>query len=136
MSPVCEVAIVGGGPVGAALALSLHAAGVETLLIEAREAGGPRAGLRPLALSYGSRLILERIGVWDALGAPTPIARIHIPQRGRFGRTVVESDEARLPALGYVTDYASVVAAFDSEVERRGLHSIRGARVTAIAHDP
>jgi 2-octaprenyl-6-methoxyphenol hydroxylase len=135
----CEVAVVGGGPVGAALALSLHAAGVDTLLIEAREAAAPVTPVtlvRPLALSYGSRLILERIGVWDRLSAATPIERIHISQRGRFGRTVLDAKEASLPALGYVADYASVVAALDSAVDRSGLKVVRGARVSAIAHDP
>jgi 2-octaprenyl-6-methoxyphenol hydroxylase len=131
----CAVAIAGGGPVGAALALALHAAGIDALLIEARERGHSRTIVRPLALSYGSRLILERIGVWDALAAATPIARIHISQRGRFGRTVLDAREAGVPALGYVTDYARVVVAFDEAVERAGVRVIRGAQVTALAHD-
>lgn len=132
----CEVAIAGGGPVGAALALALHAAGVDTLLLEAREAAAPVTLTRPLALSHGSRLLLERLGVWDTLPAPTPIARVHISQRGRFGRTVLDAQEASLPALGYVTDYARVVAAFDAAVERAGVRVLRGARVTGLAHDP
>lgn len=135
-SRTCEVAVVGGGPVGAALALALAAAGIDTVVLEAREASAPVATLRPLALSHGSRLILERLGVWDALAGATPIRRIHISQRGRFGRTVLDADEASLPALGYVTDYAGVVAAFDAAVARAGIEVIRGARVASIAHDP
>src|SRR3954470_15975481 len=109
----CDVAVVGGGPVGAALALALHASGLQVLVLEAREAAAPAAMVRPLALSHGSRLIIERLGVWESFSDATPIERIHISQRGRFGRTVLESSESQLPALGYVTDYASVVAAFD-----------------------
>ena len=131
----CEVAIAGGGPVGAALALALHAEGVDTLLIEARPASATPAMVRPLALSHGSRLILERLGAWDALSDATPIERIHISQQGRFGRTVLDAAEASLPALGYVSDYSSVVAALDAAVEASGVRTIRGARVTAIAHD-
>lgn len=133
----CEVAIAGGGPVGAALALALHAVGVDTLLLEARKAAAPPLALkRPLALSHGSRLLLERLAIWNALPAPTPIARVHISQRGRFGRTVLDAKEASLPALGYVTDYSSVVAIFDRAVEDAGVRVLRGARVTGLAHDP
>jgi 2-octaprenyl-6-methoxyphenol hydroxylase len=135
-SRTCEVAVAGGGPVGAALALALNASEIDTLVLEARGASAKVDTVRPLALSHGSRLILERLGVWDALQAATPIRRIHISQRGRFGRTVLDAEEASLPAFGYVTDYASVVAAFDAAVERAGIEVIRGARVTSIAHDP
>ena len=136
MQRTFDVVVIGSGPVGAALALTLHAAGINTLLLEAREGAAPRGSLRPLALSHGSRLILERIGVWSALDAPTPIENIHVSQRGRFGRTLLSRDEAALPALGYVTDYARLVESFDTEVARRGVNALRGARVTAVSHDP
>jgi 2-octaprenyl-6-methoxyphenol hydroxylase len=136
----CDVAIAGGGPVGAALALALHAAGVDVVLLEARDGapGSAPAALRPLALSHGSRLVFERMDVWDALTPPgrvTPIERIHISQRGRFGRAVLSASAAALPALGYVTDYASLVAVLDAAVRDSGVKVVRGARVTTIAHD-
>jgi 2-octaprenyl-6-methoxyphenol hydroxylase len=135
----CDVAIAGGGPVGAALALALHAAGVDVVLLEARDASkAPAPGaLRPLALSHGSRLIFERLGVWEAVTAlgVTPIERIHVSQRGRFGRALLSAAAAKVPALGYVTDYSSLVAALDAAVRDSGVTVVRGARVTAIAHD-
>src|ERR1700738_2088990 len=100
-----DVVVVGGGPVGAALSLALHAAGVGVLLLEARERPAQSGNLRPLALSYGSRLIFERLGVWPELSPATPIASIHISQRGRFGRTELTAREAGLPHLGYVVAY-------------------------------
>lgn len=135
MSPFYDVVVVGGGPVGAALALELHASGFSIALLEAREHVGAATGLRPLALSYGSRLIFERLGIWDALGAATPIERIHVSQRGRFGRALLTAAQARLPALGYVTDYATLVSTLDAAVDRAGLNAVRGARVTTLAHD-
>jgi 2-octaprenyl-6-methoxyphenol hydroxylase len=135
----CDVAIAGGGPVGAALALALHAAGVDVVLLEARDASKAPApsALRPLALSHGSRLIFERLGVWEAVTAlgVTPIERIHVSQRGRFGRALLSAAAAKVPALGYVTDYSSLVAALDAAVRDSGVTVVRGARVTAIAHD-
>ena len=58
------VAIVGGGPVGLALALMLHRAGIGSEVIDARPAGAANDDRRVLALSHGSRQILERLGAW------------------------------------------------------------------------
>jgi len=129
-----DAVVIGAGPVGAAAALELHAAGFGVLLIEARAVGTVVSDERPLALSYGSRLILERLGAWDALAPATAIARIHVSQRGRFGRAVLSASEASLPALGYVVDYAGLVSALDRRLGDTGVRSLRGARVTSVAH--
>lgn len=101
-----DVLIVGGGPVGGALALALRNCGLKLGVLETRPPNAATDDPRPLALSHGSRLILERLGVWQVLQPATPIARIHVSQRGGFGRVVLDAAEARLPALGYVLDYA------------------------------
>ena len=131
-----DVAVVGGGPVGSALALALHARGLGAVVIETRAAAFAPAQFRPLALSYGSRLILERLTAWEGLLRKTAIGRIHISQSGRFGRTVLTAAEAHLPALGYVTDYAALVALLESAVAATGIQVIRGASVSGIAHGP
>jgi len=101
--PNVDVAIAGGGPVGGALALALSESAVSVARI-ADEAG---IADRPIALSHGSRLILERLGAWDRGG--TPIETIHVSQQG-FGRTVIRCSDYALPALGYVVSYSDVVA--------------------------
>ena len=135
-----DVAVVGGGPVGAAAALELASTGADVLLIEAREPGATVADSRPLALSHGSRLILDRLGVWATLQDVTPIDRIHISQRGGFGRTVFTAAEAQLPALGYVLDYPRLASALTDAISRaegrKKLRVLRGARVSSIAHEP
>ena len=80
------------------------------LLVEAAPEGA--GGFRPIALSHGSRLLLESIGVFGAMQA-TPIETIHVSQAGGFGRTVIRREEFGVPALGYVLDavaLASVLA--------------------------
>jgi 2-octaprenyl-6-methoxyphenol hydroxylase len=79
------------------------------------QAGGAPPAFRPIALSQASRLILERLGAWGAFPA-TPIASIHVSQAGAFGRTRMEAREAGVPALGYVTQYADLVAALRARV--------------------
>ena len=99
-----DVAIAGGGPVGCALALALSGSPVSV----ARIAGEAEFADRPIALSYGSRLILERLGAWNSVRS-NPIETIHVSQRG-FGRTVMRCTDYSLPALGYVSAYSELVA--------------------------
>jgi len=121
-----DVLIVGGGPVGAALALALRGSGLAVGLLEARAAKAAREDLRPIALSYGSRLILERLGVWEPLASATPIRRIHVSQQGGFGRVELDAAETQLPALGYVLDYGRLAAALAEALDAgEGCHPIR-----------
>ena len=52
-----KILIVGGGPVGAVLALSLQQSGIACTVLEARKKGASHGDMRALALSDGSRLI-------------------------------------------------------------------------------
>src|SRR5688572_33175605 len=102
------ILIVGGGPVDVTLALALQAMEISATILEAREKGAFYKDQRALALSYGSRLILERLGVWSELEAQaTAINTIHISQRGSFGRTLLKADDQGQPALGYVLAYGA-----------------------------
>jgi 2-octaprenyl-6-methoxyphenol hydroxylase len=106
MSEKFDVAIVGGGMVGASLAVALAPLGVRVALIEAQSfdaATQPSFDERTTALSNGSRRILQTLDVWDRLeDAATPIARIHVSDQGRFGFARLDAREQGLPAMGYV----------------------------------
>ena len=108
------VIIVGGGPVGATLALTLQQKGIAVTMIEARAEGAAYQDQRALALSYGSRAILEKLGVWASLDAQaTAIDTIHISQRGSFGRSLLKAQDHDLQALGYVLSYGALTKALD-----------------------
>lgn len=128
MPETADIGIVGGGPVGSALALALRDSGLRTVLLEARATGGSDA--RPLALSYGSRLILERLGVWPALAAAaTPIRNIHVSQRGGFGRVGLSATEAGLADLGYVVDYGQLARVLAQAAAASSVQCLAGAAV-------
>lgn len=99
-----DIVIVGGGLVGASLALALAPAGRRVALIEA---AAPPAGVsswdeRCIALNAASQRIFAALGVWDALAAQAePILSTHISEQGRFGVARFSAQEAGLPALGY-----------------------------------
>jgi 2-octaprenyl-6-methoxyphenol hydroxylase len=108
-----DVLVRGAGPVGCVAALALRSSGKETRIVSDK---GPAAAFRPIVLSYASRLILERVGVWRAL-APTAIDTIHVSQAGGFGRTVFDARDAGVPALGYVLEYSALLHALRSSVQ-------------------
>ena len=108
------LAIIGGGLVGASLALALQdgakARGWTIELIEPFEPGNeyqPSYDARSTALSYGTRLIYERLGVWERIAQRAePITHIHVSDRGRAGSTRLEAKNQHVPALGYVVENA------------------------------
>jgi 2-octaprenyl-6-methoxyphenol hydroxylase len=127
-----DIVIVGGGPVGAAVAIALQGSGFTVLVLEARTDTGGGNDARTLAMSYGSRLILERLGVWSRIEPVTPIETIHVSQRGGFGRTLLSAQELDLPALGYVVRYAGLQQAFGNALEAGPATLMAGAEVIAM----
>jgi 2-octaprenyl-6-methoxyphenol hydroxylase len=117
-----NIIIVGGGPVGSVLALALQQQGVLFTMLEARAKGASHADTRALALSYGSRLILEKLGVWDAVEAKaTAINTIHISQRGGLGRTKFNAADHGQEAMGYVLPYGALTKALDGVLDLKNV---------------
>jgi len=106
-----DVVVVGGGLVGASFACALSArSAANPLRILVTE---PVASLhastsfdaRSTALSYGSRAIYERLGLWEELGPlSTPIKNIHVSDRGHFGAVRIDHADMGVEALGYVAE--------------------------------
>ena len=114
-----KIVIVGGGPVGAVLALALQQQGIAATVLEARAKGASHKDTRALALSYGSRMILEKLGVWDEIEPQaTAINTIHISQRGGLGRTKLNAQDHDFSALGYVLPYGALTKVLDAKFEQ------------------
>ena len=65
-----DILIAGGGMVGASLARSLAGTGLRIAVVEPVSAGAgqqPSYDDRVIALSWGSRLILQGMGCWEAM---------------------------------------------------------------------
>lgn len=110
-----DVIIVGGGMVGASLAIALSTTPLRVALLEAvplRSQSQPSYDDRAIALAYGTRRIFAGMNLWPALTADvTPIERIHISDRGHFGATHLESRDNGAEALGYVVEGRALGAA-------------------------
>ncbi|MBD8594260.1 2-octaprenyl-6-methoxyphenyl hydroxylase [Pseudomonas sp. CFBP 8758] len=109
-----NLAIIGGGLVGASLALALQAGararGWKIVLIERFAPGDayqPSYDARSSALSFGTRQIYERLSLWPAISQRAEaIRQIHVSDRGRFGTARLRADDEGVPALGYVVENA------------------------------
>lgn len=104
----CDVAIAGGGMVGLSLAAALAELPLDVVVIEPV---APDADLQPsfdsrtTALSNGSRRVLEGVGAWAGIaGRATPIRRIHVSERGRFGTAILTAEEQGVAALGHTIE--------------------------------
>lgn len=127
-----DIAICGAGPVGLSLAALLIKRGVppgRIALIDAKTVEVAQRDPRSLALSYGSRQILQEIGAWPITA--TAIHQIHVSRRGHFGRALIDRDEFQLPALGYVTRYGALVTALAALPALNNLHLLRPLQVKA-----
>jgi 2-octaprenyl-6-methoxyphenol hydroxylase len=131
-----DITIVGAGPVGLALAgwLAKRSATsrLSVALIDARAPGAASADPRSIAVSHASRAMLESLAFpSDA----TPIKRIHVSQRGHFGRTLIDHDEHGVPALGYVVRYGSLVTALTKAVHETSVHWFTETTASTPLHD-
>lgn len=143
MQTLSHPVVIGGGPVGLVLALSLQQSGVPVTVLEAQFAGAMYGDGRALALSFGTRQVLEQLGVWPLLEtAVTAIEKIHVSQQKGFGRTVLKAQEHALPALGYVVSYGALMQALDARIQQSptGIEiqyfaPVTGLDVNAVAAD-
>ncbi len=110
-----DVAIIGGGLVGASLAAALAGTGVRLLLVESAPlaaAGQPSFDERTTALGNASRRIFEGLGCWDAIApAAAAIRAIHVSEAGRFGFARLNAAEHGIEAFGYVVANRTIGAA-------------------------
>jgi len=142
-----QIAVVGAGPVG--LALALHASRLlphaQVTVFDARPADRDvSADPRTLALSLGSVQFLQQLGAWPGAAAE-PITEVHVSQMPpswgtAFGPAEVQLKAAdlRVPQLGAVLSYGALLAplqrAWEAAVaaQPQRLHSRFGTPVAAI----
>ncbi len=134
-----DVLIVGGGLVGASLAIALDRLGMDVALLEAAAPGALPAVFDQRNLSFSEATVnaLRALDVLQRLRTPTgPITRIHISRDGDFGRVLLNAADYGRAAFGQVV----VARDFGDALESRlgGLRHLvrhRPARFLGFADD-
>ncbi|MFP5068235.1 FAD-dependent oxidoreductase [Pseudonocardia nantongensis] len=132
--------VAGGGIAGCATALALHRAGIESVVLEARADGGGTGGWDELG-GWFLTLAANGVRAVRALGAGAALDRVSGPMTSFVLHDADGTERARRPLGGgdpvgfrHLTR-AALISALRSEVERRGIEVVPGARVTAVEPD-
>lgn len=135
-----DIAIAGAGMVGASAALGLARLGYRVLMIDpatlksGAPAYSPSYDARSTAISWGSRDILDALGVWTTMAQHAcPITQVHVSEQGRFGTVQMRAEDSGLPALGYVVPNEWIGACLLAAVaEQTTISMLDAARIEQI----
>lgn len=133
-----DIVIAGGGMIGACLALAVSPLGLRVGVVEAvarEEARQPSFDDRSTALSRSTQRMFQAMGLWDdVISAATPIRRIHVSDRGRFGFSHIDAEQQDVEALGYVVINRVLGSVLQSELARSASVDVMcPARVVGIS---
>src|SRR5579864_851562 len=124
-----DVAVIGGGMVGASLAAALCGSGVSVMLVEEVSPGTgsqPSFDDRTTALGNASRRIFQQLGVWEAIAREAGVIRhIHVSEAGRFGFARLSAAEQGIEAFGYVVPNRRIGAALWGRLQKAGGLTLR-----------
>ena len=119
--PVHDVLIVGGGLVGASLAIALDRLGLDVGMVEATPAGALPAVFDQRNLSFAEATVnaLDALGVLPLLRAPGgAIRHIHISRSGDFGRIRLDAREHGRSEFGRVVVARDFGEALETRLSR------------------
>lgn len=137
-----DLVIVGGGMVGATLAIALSGHGLKLALVEAARLeveAVPNYDDRAIALAHGAQRIFQALELWPAMAPQAaPIRHIHVSEQGGFGFAHLDATEEGVPALGQVITARNLGAALLARLERlEDVELVAPARVkwVSVAED-
>ena len=140
MTQRTDILIVGGGLVGASLALALDAAGRRATLLEAApvriaSAAGGDDNDRNLVLARASVNALKALCVWPHLEAAAgTIRRVEVSRAGEFGKLRMTAEDAGVDALGRVVPGRVLGAALERQLAAcRHIERLAPAKLLALA---
>lgn len=111
---ICDVAVVGGGIVGAATSAALAQAGFATVMIEAgtrpRVPSDASVDPRVYAIAPSSRRFLDVLGVWSQIDArrAAAIQVMRVWERDASRALRFDAAEAGSPALGWILEHRTL----------------------------
>ena len=133
------IAILGGGPVGLALALLLAKRAVPSVVFDARSVEEASVDRRLLALSLGSLQTLRAITELGSAHAPVlaPINTVIVSSVGQFGRAVIGERDVGAEMLGATIRYGELITALSAAAQAEQIISVRRPlKVLSVRQSP
>ncbi|TYT23122.1 FAD-dependent oxidoreductase [Luteimonas viscosa] len=132
-----DVAVVGGGVVGAACALALARLGLDVCLVEAvRPAAWSPAepDLRVYALAPDNVALLDGLDAWQAVRSARaqPYRRMRVWDAAGGDPIVFDADALARPELGWIVEHGLLVDVLWQSLQRGGVRLVCPARVEAL----
>ncbi|WP_426702171.1 UbiH/UbiF/VisC/COQ6 family ubiquinone biosynthesis hydroxylase [Rhodanobacter sp. Col0626] len=134
-APTLDVAVVGGGMVGAAAALAFARAGLSTALLEVRApaAWNPEAelDLRVVGLAPSSLALLDEMDVWTSIRQARygPYAHMHVWDAESGAAIHFDAAAEGHDRLGYIVENSLVQWTLWQALEAAGVHRLCPAEV-------
>ena len=134
--PTAPLLIMGGGPVGLALALMLARRAVRSIVVDGRTLEQAQADRRLLALSRGTLQLLAPLIDVAALSV-APIRSVVVSSAGEFGRVGIGADDLGPEPLGVTIRYGDLLEPLARAcVGNPNLEVRRPCRLTAVRQQP
>jgi 2-octaprenyl-6-methoxyphenol hydroxylase len=134
-----DIAIIGGGMVGASLALALAAAQRRIVLIEGVTpdcASHQSFDERTTALGNASRRILEALGVWSGVAEQSGVIRaIHVSDAGHLAFARLSAAEQGIEAFGFVVPNRALGTALWARIRADDRISVRMPATASVRTD-
>jgi len=140
-----DVAIAGGGVVGAAAALALSRLGLAVALVEGRAPPAwseARPDLRVFAFAHDNAAMLDGLGVWEAVAGRTgqatrlqPYRKMRVWDAAGGGELVFDADRLGRRELGWIVENALLVDRLWARLVDAGVEVLCPARVEGMEQD-
>ncbi|MBN8737196.1 MAG: UbiH/UbiF/VisC/COQ6 family ubiquinone biosynthesis hydroxylase [Xanthomonadales bacterium] len=136
--PALDIAIAGGGMVGAACALALARRGFSVALLEAREPQAWHAGepedLRVIALAPSSARLLDGLGVWRGIEAArvSPYAHMRVWDAASGAELAFDATRQGRAQLGWIVENKLVAWTLWNALEAAGVRRVCPAQVESF----
>ena len=129
-----DVVIIGGGPIGLMTGLMLAKLNIPSYILESNQSKKIIKDKRALALSNGTRYVLEQLDVWSLLEKLlVKVDKIHTSQKSTFGRTILSKEDIGKEAIAYIISYDDLIDSLKLKTKANKLIKMeQGAEVIEI----
>jgi 2-polyprenylphenol 6-hydroxylase len=130
-----DIAIIGGGIVGLAIAVGLKESGLRIAVLEQNEPETltPDAALRVSALNLAAENFLQRLGAWNSLVRKQPYTQMAVWERNSHYRLQFDAASVMQPHLGHIIENRAIIAALWQQLTDSSVTVLRPCPIVSVS---